>query len=138
MQKKWPISDDFGLRSVLSHSESISEEKCYLYRSMRQIQEPHIDRQDPQHNVRALRRPPAKATSLREPYVRRTTTERLAHRVMFRDDGWCGDNPGPGRPKNNTAQSLADDIKAFKATVGSTDNPPFAVRSKECAMVEGG
>ena len=29
------VSDDFGLRSVLSHSETISDEKFYLYRSMR-------------------------------------------------------------------------------------------------------
>ena len=28
MQKKLPISDDFGLRSVLSHSETISDENC--------------------------------------------------------------------------------------------------------------
>ena len=39
--KKWPIiyffSDDFGLRSVLSHSETVSsDEKCYLHRSTRQ------------------------------------------------------------------------------------------------------
>ena len=33
---KWSISDDLGLRSVLSHSENIpSDEKCYLYRSTR-------------------------------------------------------------------------------------------------------
>ena len=32
---KWFISDDFGLRSVLSHSETISNHKCYLYRRTR-------------------------------------------------------------------------------------------------------
>ena len=36
-----------------------------------------------------------------------------------------GDNPRPGRPETKWAQSLADDIKAFEATEGSTDNPSF-------------
>ena len=31
-KNKWRVSDDFGLRSVLSHSEPISDEKWYLYR----------------------------------------------------------------------------------------------------------
>ena len=29
--KKWPISDDLGLRSVFSHSENVSDENFYLY-----------------------------------------------------------------------------------------------------------
>ena len=36
-----------------------------------------------------------------------------------------GDNPAPGRPEKNLAQSVADDIKAFIATEGSTDNLPL-------------
>ena len=36
MHENRPVSDDFGLRSVLSRSENISDENCsYLYRSMR-------------------------------------------------------------------------------------------------------
>ena len=39
MQKKWSISDDFGLRWVKKprRSETVSDEKCYLYRSTRHI-----------------------------------------------------------------------------------------------------
>ena len=35
MPKQRPVYDDFCLRSVLSHSETISDEKCYLYCSTR-------------------------------------------------------------------------------------------------------
>ena len=35
-----------------------------------------------------------------------------------------GVNPGRGRPEKNWAQCLADDIRVFKATKGSTDSSP--------------
>ncbi|CAM9337240.1 unnamed protein product, partial [Laminaria digitata] len=36
-----------------------------------------------------------------------------------------GENPGPGRPENNWAQCLADDLRVFRATEGSTYSPPL-------------
>ena len=34
-----------------------------------------------------------------------------------------GENPGPGRPENTWAHCLADGIRVFRATEGSTDRP---------------
>ena len=66
-----------------------------------------------------------------------TTSERLTHRVMF--GKMAGEvNPERGRPKKNWAQRLIDDIRVFEATEGSTDSSPFIVRSRDCAMAEGG
>ena len=39
-----------------------------------------------------------------------------------------GESPGPGRPEGNWVQSLADDIRVFQATEGSTDSPPLLFR----------
>ena len=36
-----------------------------------------------------------------------------------------GENPGPGQPEKNWAQCLADDIRVFQATEGSTDSSPL-------------
>ena len=36
-----------------------------------------------------------------------------------------GENPGLGRPEKNWAQCLADDIRVFQATEGSTDSSPL-------------
>ena len=36
-----------------------------------------------------------------------------------------GVNPGRGRPENNWAQCLVDDIRVFEATQGSTDSSPL-------------
>ena len=33
-----------------------------------------------------------------------------------------GENPGPGRPEKNWAQYLADDLRVFRATEGSTES----------------
>ena len=48
-------------------------------------------------------------------------------RFLFRMFGTLagGENPGPGRPENNWAQCLADDIRVFQATEGSTDSSPL-------------
>ena len=35
-----------------------------------------------------------------------------------------GENLGPGRPENNWAQYLVDDLRVFQATEGSTDSFP--------------
>ena len=35
MNRKWPISDDFAQVKEPRHSEAISDEKLYLYHSMR-------------------------------------------------------------------------------------------------------
>ena len=35
-----------------------------------------------------------------------------------------GENPGPGRPEDNWPQSLADGLRPFRATEGSTENSP--------------
>ena len=56
--------------------------------------------------------------------VQRTTNERLARRVMFVTIAG-GENPGPGRPEKNWAQCLADDLRVFQATEGSTENSPL-------------
>ena len=56
--------------------------------------------------------------------VQRTANERMTHRVMF-ETLPGGENPGPGRPENNWAQCLADDIRVFQATEESTDSSPL-------------
>ena len=53
--------------------------------------------------------------------VERTTNERLTHRVMFGAMAG-GVKPGRGRPEQNWAQCLVNDIRVFKATEGSTDS----------------
>ena len=55
--------------------------------------------------------------------VQRTTNERPTPRLMFRTIAG-GENPGPGRPENNWAQCLADDLRVFQATEGSTESSP--------------
>ena len=44
--------------------------------------------------------------------VKRTNNERLAHRVMFGTMAG-GENPRPGRPENNWAYCLVDDLRVF-------------------------
>ena len=64
--------------------------------------------------------------------VQRTSNERRTHRVMFGTmAGWV--NPGRGRPGNNWAQCLVDDLRVFEATEGSTDSSPllFGVETAE-------
>ena len=56
--------------------------------------------------------------------VQRTNNERLTHRVMFGTMA-VGENPGQGRPENNWAQCLVDDLRVFRATEGSTESVPF-------------
>ena len=56
--------------------------------------------------------------------VQRTTNERLTRRVMFGTIAG-GTNPGPGRPEKNWAQCLADDLRVFRATEGSTESSPL-------------
>ena len=56
--------------------------------------------------------------------VQRTTNEQLAHRVMFGTMAG-GVNRGRGRPENNWARCLVDDIRVFEATEGSTDSSPL-------------
>ena len=53
--------------------------------------------------------------------VQRTTNEWLTLRVMVGTMAG-GETPGPGRPEKNWSQRLADDIRAFQATEGSTDS----------------
>ena len=48
------------------------------------------------------------------------------------------ENPGSGRPEQNWAQCLADDLRGFQATYGSTEISPSAVRSRDGGMAEGG
>ena len=54
--------------------------------------------------------------------VQRTTNEQLTRRVMFGTIAG-GENPGPGRPGNNRAQCLADDLRVFQATAESSPLP---------------
>ena len=35
------------------------------------------------------------------------------------------ENPGPGRPENNWAQRLVDDLRVLRATKGSTESVPL-------------
>ena len=48
-----------------------------------------------------------------------------------------GVNQGRGRPEKNWAQCLADDVRVFEATKGSTDSSPLLF-GVEIAMAEGG
>ena len=56
--------------------------------------------------------------------VQRMTNVRLTRRVMFGTMAG-GENPGLGRPEKNWAQCLADDLRLFKATQGSTESSPL-------------
>ena len=56
--------------------------------------------------------------------VQRTINERLTRRAMFGAMAG-GENPKPGRTEQNWAQCLADDLKAFQATEGSTESSPL-------------
>ena len=56
--------------------------------------------------------------------VQRMTNERLTGRVMFGTMAG-GKNQGRGRPENNWAQCLADDLRDLKATEGSTESSPL-------------
>ena len=56
--------------------------------------------------------------------VQRTHYERLTRRVMFGTMAG-GENPGPGRPENTSAQCLVDDLRVFRATEGSTESAPL-------------
>ena len=53
--------------------------------------------------------------------VHGTTNERPTHRVMFGTIAG-GLNPGRGRPENNWARCLVDDIRVFEETEGFTDS----------------
>ena len=65
--------------------------------------------------------------------VQRTTNERRTRRVMF--GTMAGrENPGRGRPETNWAQFLADGLRGFQATGGSTESSPPAVRSRDVVM----
>ena len=55
--------------------------------------------------------------------IERTTNERLTRRVMVGTMA-SGENPGPGQPENNWAHCLADDLRVFQATEGSTESSP--------------
>ena len=59
--------------------------------------------------------------------VHRTTNERPTRRVTF-GAITGGENPRPGRPENNWAQCLADDLRVFEAIEGSTENSPLLFR----------
>ena len=48
---------------------------------------------------------------------------RLPRRVMFGALSGGG-NPGPGRPEKNWLQCVSDDLQAFRATDGSTEDSP--------------
>ena len=50
--------------------------------------------------------------------------ERLTRRVTFGTMAG-GENPGPGGQEKNWAQCLADDLRVFQATEGSTGSPPL-------------
>ena len=63
-------------------------------------------------NAKASRRPSANGVSSVAQGVPRTNKERQTHRVMFGTMAG-GENPGPGRPENNWAQCLADDLRVF-------------------------
>ena len=52
------------------------------------------------------------------------TNEPLSLRMMFGTVA-RGENPGSGRPEKNWAQCLADDLRGFQATEGSTENSPL-------------
>ena len=41
------------------------------------------------------------------------------------DDGFGGENPGPGRPERNWDQCVVDDLLVFRATEGSTESVPL-------------
>ena len=70
--------------------------------------------------------------------AQRTTNERLTHRVMFGTMAG-GVKPGRGRPEENWAQCLADDIRVcIRSQRGVHGYLPFTVRSRDCAMAEGG
>ena len=56
--------------------------------------------------------------------VQRTHNQRLTRRVMFGTMAG-GENPGPGRPENNWAKCLVDDLRVFRATEGSTESIPL-------------
>ena len=56
--------------------------------------------------------------------AQRTNNERLTRRVMLGTMAG-GENPGPGRPKNNWDQCLVDDFRVFRATEGSTESSPL-------------
>ena len=56
--------------------------------------------------------------------AQRTNNERLTRRVMFGTMAG-GENPGPGRQKNNWAQYLVDGLRVFRATEGSTESSPL-------------
>ena len=56
--------------------------------------------------------------------VQRTKNEQLTRRVMF-GTVVGRENAGPGRSRNNRAQSLSDDFKVFRATEGSTERSPL-------------
>ena len=57
--------------------------------------------------------------------VQRTNNERLTRRMMFGTMAG-GDDPGPGRPENNWAQCLVDDLRVFRATEGSKESIRWA------------
>ena len=56
--------------------------------------------------------------------VQRTHNERLTRRVMFGTMAG-GENPGPGRPEKKWAEWLADYLRVFRTTEGSTERVPL-------------
>ena len=68
--------------------------------------------------------------------VQRTTNERLTHRVMFGTMAG-GENPGPGRPRENWAQCLETTL-GYSTLLRGPRIAPLAVRRRDGVMAEGG
>ena len=69
--------------------------------------------------------------------VQRMTNAWLTRRVMF--GTMAGEeNPGPGRPENNWAQCLADDLGVFQGTERSTKSSPLLFGVETVVMAEDG
>ena len=63
--------------------------------------------------------------------VQRTHNDGLIRRVMFGTIAG-GENPGPGRPEQNWAPCLVDDLGVFRAIEGSTERARWYLVQKRC------
>ena len=84
---------------------------------------PYIDHQDPQHNVKALRRL-RKSHLLFEGAAQRTTTQRLTHWVIF------GTTGGAGKTRDQADQKRAGPKLQQTISKHSTDNPALLLGAK--------